>query len=111
MSTKVMFVSAAIASLLMAGCASMAKNEGSEAILFNPSVTSQALEVSVISNGCTKAEHFYLKVHDDQVELRRTQADKCRAAPSLVRLSFEYSFSDGVYQFKNEVRYSNRIVR
>jgi len=92
-------------------CASMSKKSGQEALLFNPAVSGQSLEVSVMSNGCTKAEHFYLKVKEELIELRRTEPDLCRAAPTLVRLAFEYPFEAGVYRFKNKTRFSNRTVR
>lgn len=110
---KNIFVVAALLLFVVAGCATTPEEKtGQEAVLFNPVVAIDALEVSVVSNGCTKPEHFYLLVGEDNlIELRRTKEDMCRAAPKLVRYSFEYGFGDAVYEFKNEVRYSNRVTR
>lgn len=97
--------------LLLAACASNAEKEDSESLLFNPAIQGDALEVSVRSNGCTSADDFYLIVSEELIEIRRIQPDLCRAAPQLVRLSFSYDFSQGLYQFKNETRFSNRLLR
>ncbi|TCS41659.1 hypothetical protein [Reinekea marinisedimentorum] len=98
--------------LVNAGCATMTDDQaGEEPVLFNPVINAGALEVSVVSHGCTKAEHFYLIVRGDEIELRRTEPDFCRAAPKLVRFAFEYEFGDAAYEFKNEVRYANRVTR
>jgi len=98
--------------MVNAGCATMSDEQaGEEAVLFNPVVNADALEVSVVSHGCTKAEHFYLIVSGNEIELRRTEPDFCRAAPRLVRFEFNYDFGDSAYQFKNEVRYANRVTR
>ncbi|WP_320824822.1 hypothetical protein [Reinekea sp.] len=102
---------AGLALLPLLSCSSLGAKAGSEILLFNPVVTSQGLEVSVLSNGCTQAEQFYLKLRQDQIELRRTEPDLCRAAPHLVRLEFSYSFAPGVYRFKNDTRFSDRVVR
>lgn len=95
-----------------AGCATMTDEQtGEEPVLFNPVISANALEVSVVSHGCTKAEHFYLIVRGDEIELRRTEPDFCRAAPKLVRFAFEYDFGNAAYEFKNDVRYANRVTR
>ena len=96
---------------LVTACSTTPEKEGSETLLFNPVITTNALEVSVMSHGCTKAEHFYLRVDEQTIELRRTEADLCRRAPMLVRLNFDYPFAQDVYHFKNQVRFSNRINR
>ena len=90
-------------------CAANQPKSGQEAVLFNPVITADALEVSVLSNGCTTANDFYLRVSEDNIiELRRTRIDSCRAMPSWLRLSFEYPFGDKAYQIKNKVRLTNR---
>lgn len=93
------------------GCAHFSKETQSASVLFNPQVGSKALEVSVMSNGCTQASDFYLRVQDDVIELRRTKDDLCRKAPELIRLSFSYDFGKNVYRFKNKVRFSDRVNR
>jgi hypothetical protein len=93
---------------LMACSVNQAKSD-SEAVLFNPIITADALEVSVMSNGCTTAEDFYLKVSEDVIELRRLKYDNCRATPRWIRLSFEYPFGDRAYRIKNKVRLTNRV--
>ncbi len=100
-----------IAVTALTGCANLNSKSGRENVLFNPVIQGQQLDVSVMSNGCTEPEHFYLKVSGDVVELRRTQPDLCRAAPHLVRLSFTYPFEQGVYQIKNDIRYSSRVEK
>ena len=93
----------------LGACAANQAKDGREAVLFNPVITSDALEVSVLSNGCTKAEDFYLRVSGDLIELRRVQEDACRAAPRWLRLSFDYHFGDRPYRIKNKVRLTNRL--
>lgn len=96
--------------LVMTGCATLTDSEDStETVLFNPVLNSQSLEVSVMSNGCTVPEHFYLVVRETEIELRRIEPDVCRAMPRLVRLEFDYEFAAGVYEFVNQTRFSNRI--
>ncbi|WP_320821751.1 hypothetical protein [Reinekea sp.] len=102
---------AVLAFLPLLSCSSVGTKAGLETLLFNPVVTAQGLEVSVLSNGCTQPEQFYLKLKQDLIELRRTEPDLCRAAPHLVRLAFNYSFAPGVYRFKNDTRFSDRVVR
>jgi hypothetical protein len=97
--------------LALSSCATTPEKEGKETLLFNPIITANAFEVSVMSNGCTSAEDFYLIVDDDSILLRRTKPDLCRAASRLVRLSFDYSFNGAVFRIKNETRYSNRVER
>ena len=101
----------ALALLPLLSCSTLGTKAGSEILLFNPVVTAQGLEVSVLSNGCTEAEQFYLKLKQDLIDLRRIEPDLCRAAPHLVRLAFSYSFAPGVYRFKNKTRFSDRVVR
>jgi len=97
--------------LPLLSCSSLGSKAGSETLLFNPVITAQGLEVSVLSNGCTQADQFYLKLKQDRIELRRTEPDLCRSTPHLVRLAFGYSFAPGVYRFKNDTRFSDRVVR
>jgi len=106
--TKYLIVSLAF---FISSCANLQSKSGQEDLLFNPTIAGQSFEVSIISNGCTSPEHFYLTVSEAVIEMRRTQADLCRAAPHLVRLSFSYPFDERVYEIKNEVRFSNRIER
>jgi hypothetical protein len=94
--------------LLLVGCASINHSE-SKPLLFNPEVYSNHLDVSVMSNGCTSIDYFYLIVTDDEVTVRQTKPDLCRTAPSIIRLSFDYNFDGKVYRFKNKVRYMNRV--
>jgi len=100
-------------SFLLTACAlhSTPESSGKETLLFNPVISTTSLNVSVMSNGCTKPAHFYLLVEGQNVELRRTEADLCRAAPHLVRLAFDYPFGQSVYKLKNNIRFHNRIKR
>ena len=94
--------------LFMTSCA-LLNGQDTTPLLFNPNVFTDRLEVSVMSNGCTNTDNFYLIVSEDQVTLRQPKPDLCRAMPSLIRLSFNYDFGGKVYQFKNKVRYMNRV--
>lgn len=96
---------------LITGCAHFSQETEAASVLFNPVVNANALEVSVMSNGCTQATDFYLRVQDDFIELRRTKTDLCRKAPELIRLSFRYDFGKSTYRFKNEVRFADRFNR
>jgi hypothetical protein len=102
---------AGLALLPLLSCSTLVTRANSETLLFNPVVTAQRLEVSVLSNGCTEADQFYLKFDQDVIELRRTEPDLCRGAARLVRLAFSYDFGPGVYRFKNKTRFSDRVVR
>jgi hypothetical protein len=104
---KVVFLISTL--LLVVSCATTPEKPGEELLLFNPVLSGSSFEVSVMSNGCTSAEDFYLIVDEQSILLRRTKPDVCRAASRLVRLSFDYSFEHGVYQIKNDTRYSNRV--
>jgi hypothetical protein len=95
--------------LFLVGCATTPEKPGEESLLFNPVISGNSFEVSVLSNGCTSAEDFYLIVDEQSILLRRTKPDLCRAATRLVRLSFEYSFENKVFQIENDARYSNRV--
>jgi hypothetical protein len=96
----------------LSGCALWPLSDSKqETVLFNPVIENQALTVSVMSYGCTKAEDFYLRVNGDRVELRRTSQDTCRKAPELMRLSFSYPFEARAYRFENDVRFSDRVGR
>lgn len=105
------FAATLFSAIALAGCAQFSTQGERETVLFNPVISAQTLEVSVMSNGCTEAKHFYLKVVEQDIELRRTQPDVCRAAPHLIRLAFDYPFSGEVFQFRNTVRFSNRVER
>ena len=100
-----------LVSVGLVSCASQQPKSGRENVLFNPVIAAQRFEVSVMSNGCTEPEHFYLKVTEDVVELRRTTEDVCRAAPHLIRMAFSYPFEQRVYRVKNKTRFSNRIEK
>ncbi|MFT7290191.1 MAG: hypothetical protein ACI9D8_000641, partial [Reinekea sp.] len=64
---------AGLAMLSLLSCSTLMTQAKSETLLFNPVVTAQRLEVSVLSNGCTEAAQFYLKFDQDVIELRRTE--------------------------------------
>jgi hypothetical protein len=106
-----LLVAVILLSMVLTGCASNKPKHGLETVLLNPVISDQTLEATVMSNGCTKPEHFYLIVSEEVVELRRTQPDLCRAASQMVRLSFSYPFENRVYRFKNKTRFTNRISR
>lgn len=90
------------------GCSSNPfKNEPPE-VLFNPVLSDEGLEFSVVSTGCTEEEHLYLRVKGDEIEVRRTQPDMCRMAPHLVRFMMPLPEGESVWQIQNPVRYSNR---
>ena len=99
----------ALTLLFLTGCSVLSGRDYSVPLLFNPTVFNNRLEASVMSNGCTSADDFYLIVNEDDVTLRQINPDLCRAAPELIRLSFDYDFSEKVYKLKNKVRYMNRI--
>ncbi|MBU2864875.1 hypothetical protein KO489_13535 [Reinekea forsetii] len=92
-----------------AGCSTLSGRDYSVPLLLNPVVFSDRVEVSVMSHGCTTEDDFYLLVKGDKVTLRQIKPDLCRAAPSLIRLSFHYRFGDSLITFKNDVRYMNRV--
>lgn len=99
----------ALTLLFLTGCSVLPGRDYSVPLLFNPTVFNNRLEASVMSNGCTSTGDFYLIVNEGDVTLRQINPDVCRAAPSLIRLSFHYDFNEKVYKFKNKVRYMNRV--
>lgn len=99
----------AVLVMLVVGCSTLPGRDYSVPLLLNPVVFSDRVEVSVMSHGCTAEENFYLMVKGDEVTLRQIKPDLCRAAPSLIRLSFNYRFGDELITFKNDVRYMNRV--
>lgn len=80
-------------------------------VVFNPTISEQGLEFSVMSNGCTQENHLLLRVKGDEVEVVRTQPDMCRAAPQLKRFVMPLPEQESVWQLENPVRYSNRVSR
>ena len=80
-------------------------------VVFNPAITQQGLEFSVMSNGCTVENHLLLRVKGDEVEVVRTQPDMCRAMPQLKRFVMPLPEQETVWQLVNPVRYSNRVSR
>lgn len=95
---------------LLSSCALFQPDTQRAEVLFNPVVTAGQLEVSVMTSGCTQPEDFYLSVTGEhRIELRRTRIEACRGPREFMRLSFEYPFGQQVYQFRNEVRFSNRF--
>ena len=80
-------------------------------VVFNPAITQQGLEFSVMSNGCTVENHLLLRVKGDEVEVVRTQPDMCRAMPQLKRFVMPLPEQEMVWQLVNPVRYSNRVSR
>lgn len=80
-------------------------------VVFNPAITAEGLEFSVMSNGCTQENHLLLRVKGDDVEVVRTQPDMCRAAPQLKRFVMPLPEQESVWQLENPVRYSNRVSR
>lgn len=98
------------AAFWLCGCAVLQPETERANVLFNPVITANQLDVSVMTHGCTEPGDFYLSVSDDRkIELRRTRVDACKGAPELMRLSFDYPFQQQVYRFRNEVRFSNRV--
>lgn len=80
-------------------------------VVFNPTISEQGLEFSVMSNGCTQENHLLLRVKGDEVEVVRTQPDMCRATPQLKRFVMPLPEQESVWQLENPVRYSNRVSR
>lgn len=98
-----------VAVSLLAGCSSMPKGAGEPEVLFNPEVTAEGFEFSVVSHGCTEDDHLFLRVEGSQLTLLRTQIDRCRTAPQLLRFVMPLPQTDNVWQIENPVRYSNRV--
>lgn len=101
----------ALAALSLSACSSMPKGAGDPEVLFNPDVTADGLEFSVVSHGCTEDDHLFLRVEGSSLTLLRTQKDMCRTAPQLLRFVMPLPETNGVWQIENPVRYSNRIGR
>ena len=92
----------------LSACSSNPFKSGETEVLFNPVISTEGIEFSVLSTGCTKEEHLYLRAKGDTLEVRRTQPDKCRMAAHLVRFMMPLPDSETVWKIKNPVRYSNR---
>lgn len=96
--------------LILSGCAMLTPSTQRSALLFNPVISANSLDVSVMSDGCTDAQSYYLKVSDTVIEVRHARNEQCSATGEMIRLSFDYPFQNRVYEFLNEVRYSNRVM-
>ena len=95
---------------LLSRCTMLQPETERAEVLFNPVITANQLEVSVMTFGCTQPGDFYLTVTDDRrIELRRTRLDDCNGTPELMRLSFDYPFGQQVFRFRNAVRFNNRV--
>lgn len=99
----------AITTLGLTACSSNPFKTDTPVVVFNPVINTAGLEFSVVSTGCTDESHLYLRAKGDTIEVRRTQADLCRAAPHLVRFVMPLPESETVWRLKNPVRYSNRV--
>lgn len=98
-----------IAVFTLAGCSTTPQGAGEPEVLFNPEVKAEGLEFSVVSHGCTEDDHLFLRVEGNSLTLLRTQKDRCRTAPQLLRFVMPLPVSDNVWQIENPVRYSNRV--
>ncbi|MFG1496798.1 serine protease [Saccharospirillum sp. HFRX-1] len=94
---------------VLAGCSTMPQGAGEPEVLFNPEVTAEGFEFSVVSHGCTEDDHLFLRVDGNRLTLLRTQKDLCRTAPQMLRFVMPLPISDNVWQIENPVRYSNRV--
>lgn len=103
-------LAAPLLALFLSGCASWS-NSASPEVVFNPEIQGDRLSFSVVSTGCTHEDQLYLRIRGDEIEVRRTEPDLCRAAPQLKRFEMPLPNADGVWQLVNPVRYSNRVVR
>ena len=101
-------LSGLLLALGLTACSSNPFKPDSSELLFNPVLNEEGLEFSVVSTGCTKKDHFYLRVKGDEIEVRRTQRDMCRMAPHLVRFMMPLPEGESVWRIQNPVRYSNR---
>lgn len=100
-----------LSTLGLAACSSNPFASEPPEVVFNPAITAEGLEFSVMSNGCTQENHMLLRVKGDDVEVVRTQPDMCRAAPQLKRFVMPLPEQESVWQLENPVRYSNRVSR
>ena len=70
----------------------------------------QSLTLQVISNGCTKAEHFAIKAVTEKgvrtLRIIRTKKDACRAMPRKIKLDLPFQFDNKRrYKVKNNFTY------
>lgn len=100
-----------LSTLGLAACSSNPFASEPPEVVFNPTITAEGLEFSVMSNGCTQENHLLLRVKGDDVEVVRTQPDMCRAAPQLKRFVMPLPEQESVWELENPVRYSNRVSR
>ncbi len=100
-----------LSTLGLAACSSNPFASEPPEVVFNPAITEEGLEFSVMSNGCTQENHLLLRVKGDEVEVVRTQPDMCRATPQLKRFVMPLPEQESVWQLENPVRYSNRVSR
>ena len=100
-----------ISTLGLTACSSNPFASEPPEVVFNPIISEQGLEFSVMSNGCTQENHLLLRVKGDEVEVVRTQPDLCRAAPQLKRFVMPLPEQESVWHLENPVRFSNRVSR
>jgi secreted trypsin-like serine protease len=100
-----------LSTLGLAACSSNPFASEPPEVVFNPAITDEGIEFSVMSNGCTVENHLLLRVNGDEVEVVRTQPDMCRATPQLKRFVMPLPEQESVWQLVNPVRYSNRVSR
>ncbi|WP_425413960.1 S1 family peptidase [Saccharospirillum impatiens] len=100
-----------MSTLGLAACSSNPFQSEPPEVVFNPTISDQGLEFSVISTGCTQENHLLLRVKGDEVEVVRTEPDMCRAAPQLKRFVMPLPEQESVWHLANPVRYSNRVSR
>lgn len=105
------WASIALFATVLSACSSMSQGAGEPEVLFNPDITSEGLEFSVVSHGCTENDHLFLRVEGSRLTLLRTQQDMCRTAPQLLRFVMPLPATENVWQIDNPVRYSNRLGR
>ncbi|WP_108126223.1 S1 family peptidase [Saccharospirillum mangrovi] len=101
----------AASAVALSACSSLPKGAGEPEVLFNPEITAEGLEFSVLSHGCTESDHLFLRVEGDSLTLLRTQKDLCRTAPQLLRFAMPLPANHGVWEIENPVRFSNRVGR
>ena len=80
--------------------------------LFGIQFSKQSLSVEVLSNGCTKAEHFAIKEVTEKgistLRIIRTKKDTCRAMPRKIRLDLPFLIDrKHRYYIKNNFIYGN----
>ncbi|GGX45510.1 hypothetical protein GCM10007392_10660 [Saccharospirillum salsuginis] len=107
-SVRTRFPLAILVAVGLTACSSNPFKPDAPEVVFNPSISEQGLEFSVVSTGCTEEDHVYLRVKGEEIEVRRTQRDMCRMAPHLVRFMMPLPEGETVWRIQNPVRYSNR---